>query len=120
VAESFRIEHWFGLLLVLPAIWFLMFTTAEFICGDLKTSPWSLLPMLLYAHTAPEGLLGGQIYLIGFGNGALMLGILVCTRLAPALGRLFGGSVANATVFPARVQERPLAGSGIRPASALR
>jgi len=116
VAESFRIEHWIGLLAVLPAVWFLMFTTAEFICGDLKTSPWSLLPMLLYAHAAPEGLLAGQIYLIGFGNASLMLGILVCTRLAPALGRLFAGSQQNVVAVPT---VRPVMPAGASPASAL-
>lgn len=97
VAEAFRVERWFGLFLILPAVWLILFSSTEFICGNFKTSPWSLLPLLMYAHVAPEGLLSGQIYLIGFGNGAILLAILVSTRLAPTIGRLFYGSAITGT-----------------------
>ena len=97
VAEAFRGNHWLGLFLILPGVWLLLFASVEFVCGDVRTAPWSLLPMLMFAHTAPEGLLSGQIYLIGYGNGAFLLAILFCTRVAPTLGRLFYGSAVAST-----------------------
>jgi hypothetical protein len=115
VAETFRLQGFLGLCLTLPAIWLMLFSVNEFICGDLRTSPWTLLPMLLYAHIAPEGLLSGQIYMIGFGNGAFLLGILVCTRLAPTLGRLFYGSAIEST---REVAPQALFAQGSHPATA--
>jgi len=121
VAEAFRVERWFGLFLVLPAVWLILFSSGEFICGNFKTSPWSLLPLLMYAHVAPEGLLSGQIYLIGFGNGGILLAILVSTRLAPTIGRLFYGSAIAGTTVAAgsSTGRRVSSATGPEPAAAL-
>jgi hypothetical protein len=99
VAETFRLDRWLGLVFILPGVWLILFSSVEFICGNAKTSPWSLLPILMYAHVAPEGLLSGQIYLIGFGNAGILLAILVSTRLAPTLGKLFYGSAIAGTTI---------------------
>jgi hypothetical protein len=122
VSEAFRIQRWVGLFVILPGVWLLLFPLVEFICGDLKTSPWTLMPMLAAAHIAPEGLLSGQIYLLGFGNAGFLLGILVATRLSPTLGKLFLGSGTESTgaedaAWAAR--RRPPA-AGAQPLPALR
>jgi hypothetical protein len=121
VAEAFRTDRWIGLFLILPGVWLLLFASTEFICGDARQDPWSLLPFLLYSHIAPEGLLSGQVYLIGYGNGAVFLAILFCTRVAPTLGRLFYGSAVTATgeAGPGVAKERPVS-RGAQPAPALR
>jgi hypothetical protein len=121
VAEAFRTDRWIGLFLILPGVWLLLFASTEFICGDARQAPWSLLPILLYSHVAPEGLLSGQVYLIGYGNGAVLLAILFCTRVAPTLGRLFYGSAAKTIMAegPGVTVKRP-GGGGAQPATALR
>jgi hypothetical protein len=120
VAECFRLDHWIGLTVILPGIWLILFTLNEFICGDLKKAPWTLLPMLLYTHVAPEGLLSGQIYMIGFGNGAILLCVLVSTRLAPTLGKMFYGSSVSSTAIGAGASVvRPRSTASRRIATAL-
>jgi hypothetical protein len=112
VAESFRLETWLGMFLLLPGVLLLMFVTNEFVCGDLRKAPWSLLPILLYAHTAPEGLLSSQIYMIGYGNAAFLLSIFFCTRIAPTIGGLIYGGI--------RQQEALLRGGTAQPGVAVR
>jgi hypothetical protein len=92
VGESFRVMRWVGVGFILPAVWLMLFASVEAVCGDLRTSPWTLLPILATTHIAPEGMLGGQIYMLGYGNAAYFFCILIATRMAPVLGRLFYGS----------------------------
>jgi hypothetical protein len=122
VSEAFRGNQWIGLFIILPGVWLILFSLTEFVCGDVRTSPWSLLPMLMFSHVAPEGLLSGQIYMIAYGNGAFLLAILFCTRVAPTLGRLFYGSAVASTKVAGpgvNAQPRRTASSG-SPAAALR
>jgi hypothetical protein len=121
VSESFRIHRWIGLFVILPGVWLILFASVEFICGDLRTSPWTLMPILIAAHVAPEGMLAGQIYMTGYGNAGFLLGILIATRLSPTLGKLFFGSGIQSTV-PEATGARATRPSGGRPqpAPALR
>jgi hypothetical protein len=91
VAEAFHCLGWGGILWLLPAIWMLLFTTVDFVVGDMAKYPWGLLVVVWFAHAAPETLLGGMIYYIGYGNFGMLLAIIVVTRIAPILGTLFLG-----------------------------
>ena len=53
--------------------------------------PWGLMVVVYFAHAAPESLLGGMIYFMGYGNFGMLLAIVVVTRIAPILGSLFLG-----------------------------
>ncbi len=97
VGESFRVMRWTGIFFILPGVWLLLFASIEAVCGDLRTSPWTLLPILAMTHVAPEGALGGQIYVLGYGNAAYFFCIVIATRLAPVLGQLFYGSAIAST-----------------------
>jgi hypothetical protein len=99
VGEAFRVMRWIGMFVVLPGIWLMLFGTVEAICGDLKTSPWTLLPILAMIHLAPEGGVGGQIYVLGYGDAAYFFSIVIATRLAPVLGQLFYGSAIADTAI---------------------
>jgi hypothetical protein len=91
VSEAYQIDGWRGVCLLLPAVWLLLFFITDYICGDLRESPWGLLMVVVFAHAAAESMLGGLIYLIGFGSISLMVAILFSTRVAPIIGALFYG-----------------------------
>jgi hypothetical protein len=98
VAEAYHCEGWGGIFWLLPLIWIVLFTTVDFVVGDMTKYPWGLMVVVWFAHAAPETLLGGMIYFIGYGNFGMMFAIIVCTRLAPIIGALFSGKpVAGVT-----------------------
>jgi hypothetical protein len=91
VAEAFHCEGWGGILWLLPLIWLLLFSSVDFVVGDMTKYPWGLMVVVWLAHAAPEQLVGGMIYFMGYGNFGMMLAIIVVTRIAPILGTLFLG-----------------------------
>ena len=91
VAEAFHCEGWGGILWLLPLIWILFFSSVDFVVGDVTKYPWGLMVVVWLAHAAPEQLLGGMIYFMGYGNFGMMLAIIMVTRIAPILGTLFLG-----------------------------
>lgn len=99
VGEAYHCEGWGGVLWLLPLIWIMLFSSVDFVVGDMTKYPWGLMVVVWFAHAAPETLVGGMIYFIGYGNFGMMLAIIVVTRIAPILGALFTG---RATSTPAR------------------
>ena len=90
-AEAFHIDGWFCVLLVQPIIFVMLFITTDGVCGDLRRQPWGLLPVLLFAHTAPEQGLGGPITYNWMGNIGTIFAIFIAGYVAPVFGRLFAG-----------------------------
>lgn len=90
-AEAFHLEGWLGLLIIGPIVWFLLFTTVDLICGDLRGSPYGLIAAVYFAHVAPESLIAGLVQFIWTGNIAIILAIVFCTYFAPILGTLLSG-----------------------------
>jgi hypothetical protein len=95
VAEAYHCEGWGGIFWLLPLLWILLFTTVDFIVGDMTKYPWGLMVVVWFAHAAPETLLGGIIYFIGLGNFGMFLAIIVVTRIAPIIGALFTGKAVS-------------------------
>ena len=89
--EAFHCDGWRAVLLVQPLIFLLLFVATDGVCGDLRSQPWGLLPLLLFAHIAPEQLLGGTIYYTFTGNVGTVFAIFVCGYVAPVFGRLLKG-----------------------------
>jgi hypothetical protein len=104
VGEAYHCEGWGGIFWLLPLIWIMLFSSVDFVVGDMTKYPWGLLVVVWFAHAAPEQLLGGMIYFIGYGNFGMMLAIIAVTRIAPILGALF---IGKAVSTPARAM-RPL------------
>jgi hypothetical protein len=92
VAEAYHIDGWAGVCLLLPAIWLTLFAGSDYICGDLRRSPWGLLLVVIFAHAAAESLVGALIWLTGYGLLGIVFAILFCTEFAPVIGALFYGS----------------------------
>jgi hypothetical protein len=102
VGEAYHCEGWGGILWLLPLIWIMLFTSVDFIVGDMRKYPWGLMVVVWFAHAAPETLLGGMIYFIGYGNFGMLLAIIAVTRIAPVLGALFIGRAASPLARPIR------------------
>ncbi len=90
-AEAFHLDGWRAVLLLQPFIFLLVFVVTDAVCGDLRAQPWGLLPMLLFAHIAPEELLGGTITYVWLGNVGTIFAIFVCGYVTPVFGRLLQG-----------------------------
>lgn len=95
VGEAYHCEGWGGIFWLLPLIWVILFSSVDFVVGDMAKYPWGLLVVVWFAHAAPEQLLGGMIYFIGYGNFGMMLAIIMVTRIAPILGALFTGRLVT-------------------------
>lgn len=103
MAEAFHVDGWIGIFLLMPAIWLSLFVSLDYICGDIRRSPWGLLMVVYIAHSAAESLLGSLIWMSVFGNLGLILAILFCTHFAPIIGALFYGGNRPAELASASV-----------------
>jgi hypothetical protein len=83
-SEAYHMATWAGILVVAPLVWFLLFVVFDSLFGDLRTSPWGLLALVMISHIAPEGGLTDIFYLLSFGTEALIFCALFATWVAPA------------------------------------
>lgn len=67
VGEAYRILGWYGVLVLAPVVWFVLFIVVDSLCGDLRRSPWGILFLAKFAHEANEGALAGPIYDVTIG-----------------------------------------------------
>jgi hypothetical protein len=100
-AEGFHMEGWFGLMVMVPFVWTLLFTTVDLVCGDLRLSPFGLMAAVYFAHVAPESLLSGLVQFVWAGNIALIIAIVFCAYFAPVLGALLSQSETRQSLSPA-------------------
>lgn len=89
--EAFHLAGWAGVFVVAPLIWIIVFTIFDSLCGDTQKSPWGLLTIALFAHTAPEGMLGGVIYMTWFGSLGIIFVALASAHIMPLIGTLLAG-----------------------------
>jgi hypothetical protein len=89
--EAFHLEGWLGIFIVAPLLWILLFTVFDSLCGDTRASPWGLLMAAYFAHAAPEGMLGGIIYALGYVNFGLVVAALSAAYVMPIFGSLIKG-----------------------------
>jgi len=99
VSTAYHCLGWGGIFWVLPLVWILLFTSTDFVAGDLSKHPWGLMVVVWFAHQAPESLISGMVYFIGYGNFGMFIAIIISTRIAPIIGSLFTGKV-----LPVRTQ----------------
>jgi hypothetical protein len=89
--EAYHLAGWAGVFLVAPIIWTMLFLLFDSLCGDTRSSPWGLLMLALFAHIAPEGMLGGVIYAMWFNAVGLIFVALATGYLLPVIGTLIAG-----------------------------
>jgi hypothetical protein len=81
--EAYHWAKWFGIFVVAPLIWLLLFVVLDSLIGDIRTSPWGLLVLALLSHTAPEGMLSGAIAFLTLGVETVIFCALFATFVAP-------------------------------------
>ena len=89
--EAHRLAKWIGVLVLAPVIWTMTFVWFDSLCGDVRKSRGGLLALTLFAHNAPEGMLDGCIYMMGFGAFSIIFAALSAAYVLPHIGTLFLG-----------------------------
>ncbi len=95
VAEAYHCEGWGGVFWLLPVLWTILFSSVDFVVGDMIKHPWGMMVVVWFGHIVPEQLLSGMVTFIGFGNFGMLLAIIMVTRIAPILGALFTGKTIS-------------------------
>src|SRR5260370_27889848 len=90
-AAAFHLGGWYGIFLLAPAIWFLLFTILDSLCGDIRKTPWGLLVMVLFSHPAPEGDINSMIYMCFFGSFPIVCAAVTPAYVMPVLRTFFIG-----------------------------
>jgi hypothetical protein len=90
-SELFHWEGWFGLIVLGPPLWGLLFLVSDYVSGDLRIYPWGLLLILIFGHVAPELGMGGAIDFVWMGSATVIAAALFSTQIAPILGSFFAG-----------------------------
>ena len=113
-ADAYHQAGFLGVLLIIPFVTFVLFLVGDTIAGDTRKSPWGLLFVALSSHLAPEGLVGGAVYLATYGAFAVILIALFARYLLPIVANLLTGS--ERTRVRRTMEFRPAArGSRINP-----
>ena len=109
-ADAYHQASWFGVLLIMPMIQFLMFVAMNFIVGDTDEAPWALFFVMAFAHNAAEGMLLFPIYVISFGMEAIVATAFAMIYVTPLIGGLLVGPNKDESPRrpPARTQPRRL------------
>jgi len=90
-AAAYRLEAWTGIFLLAPALWLMLFTILDSLCGDVRKAPWGLLVMLVFSHTAPEGDLSSVVYTSFYTSFGIVFAAVLGAYLMPIIGTFFIG-----------------------------
>lgn len=91
MGEAYHTEGWLGIFVLAPVLWIMLFVLFDSLCGDVRESPWGLLVIILFAHSAPEGMLGGIFYMASYGVVGIIFVAFTAGYVMPILGSLFIG-----------------------------
>ena len=90
-SDGFHMASWYGIFILSPLLFFLLFVVFDSICGDVRKAPWGILVLVLYAHMAPEGGLGSVAYMLGYTAIGILFAAVMGAHVMPLLGTLFIG-----------------------------
>ncbi len=105
--EAYRLLKWPGVLVLAPVIWTMTFVWFDSLCGDVRRSPWGLLALTLFAHNAPEGMLDGCVYMMGYGAIAIIFAAVMTAYVMPHVGTMFAGPGGRNRFFKTEVRSLP-------------
>jgi hypothetical protein len=90
--EAYHLAGWYGVFVVAPILWTMLFTLFDSLCGDVRQSPWGALAFAMFAHLAPEGMLIGMIYTMWYGAIGIIFVAIVSAYWMPIIGSLIVGA----------------------------
>ncbi len=91
VADAYHQASFFGVFLVVPPTLFLLFLVMDSLSGDIREAPWGILFCVLVTHAAPEGMIGGQIYIATY----VAFGVTVIALLSRYVLPVLSGFLTN-------------------------
>ncbi len=97
--EGYHILRWGGVALVAPVLWTMLFTVFDSLCGSTKASPWGLVVAVVFSHVAPEGMLSGVIYTMGYSSFGVVVAALASAYVMPILGGLIKGPERSVVIL---------------------
>lgn len=89
--EAYHLEGWAGIFLLAPLLWFMLFTVYDALLGDLRATPWGMLAVVMFAHSAPEGGITFTFYMCSIEVEALVFCAFFAAWFAPALATIVLG-----------------------------
>lgn len=89
--EAYQLAGWTGIFVIAPLIWIPLFTIFDSLCGDVRQSPWGLLVIALFAHVAPEAMIGGAVYIMWYGAIGVIFVAVASAYAMPIIGTLIAG-----------------------------
>ena len=91
VSTAYHMIGWKGIFILAPVMWFILFWVYDSLLGDARKSPWPLLMLLAFSHSAPEGDFTAIIYQFTIGAFGIAFAVVAAAFLMPILGSLFIG-----------------------------
>ena len=82
-ADAYHQAKWTGVFLLLPMTTFFLFFIENSLSGDIRKAPWGILFLIINAHTAPEGMINGQVYDATYGALSVILIALLSKYVLP-------------------------------------
>jgi hypothetical protein len=107
--DMYHEAKWGGILGLLPALLFVLFVITDSCCGDTRSSPFALLALILFLHSAPESGATGIIHAMTFDIIVLLLVAVVSTKMMPFLAGLMLGRVKSEPGGEPTIQAQPAA-----------
>jgi hypothetical protein len=90
--EAYHLAKWVGVLVIAPLLWCLFFIVYDALLGDLRTTPWGLLALVVISHAAPEGGINGVIGLLTFVAEILVFCAFFAAWFAPIIAAFVLGA----------------------------
>lgn len=106
--EAYHLGRWTGILVAAPLLWLAAFLLFDSLCGDVRASPWGLLALTFFAHVAPEALLAGLVYAMGYLAFSIAFAAIATGYVMPLLGALVVGPGQGPRVAALPLRSRPL------------
>ena len=110
-ADAYHQAKWVGVFLLAPIHWFVLFVVYDYVCGDVRKSPWGLIAIATFSHAAPESMLNGIVTQVWIGTIGILLIAFAAAYVLPLFGSLLTG--------PARVRIKAAPQVGSIPARAI-
>ena len=97
--EAYHLLRWAGVALLAPVLWTMLFTLFDSLCGSTKVAPWGLMVTVVFAHLAPEGMLNGVIYAMGYITFGVVVAAIASAYVMPILGGLIKGPERSVVII---------------------
>lgn len=91
VGDAYHQLRWYGVALLIPMVLSLLFFVSDALTGDVRVAPWGLLSIVVFAHIAPEGLLGASIYSTVYTPLTVIVVAVLARYVMPLFSALFTG-----------------------------